>query len=175
MFLGLQKKLCLNINGRLITPSKHVKLLGVTINNALKFDTHVHRICKKANRKLHAFGRLRQYLGSDKSKLLLNAVVLSNFSYCPLIWLYCSKTTNNDINRTHKRALRILYKDYESTFEELLERDNTKTTRTTNLQKLMIEVYKSFNHLNPEYMWKFFVKKMFNIIFPQKYYPSSLQ
>ena len=47
----------------------------------------------------------------------------------------------------------------ESSFEELLERDNTKTIHTKNLQKLMIEVYKSLNHLNPEYMWEFFVKK----------------
>ena len=142
MFLGLKRKneLCLNINGQLITPSEHDKLLGVTIDNALKFDTHVHKLCKKANQKLHAFGRLRPYLGSDKSKLLLNAVVLSHFSYCPLIWLLCSKTANNDINRTHKRALRILYRDNGSTFEELLERDNTKTTHTKGLQKLMIEV-----------------------------------
>ena len=88
----------------------------MTIDNALKFDTHVHGICKKANQKLHAFCRLRSYLGSDKSKLLLKAEVLSNFSYCPLIWLFCSKTANNEINRTHKRALRILYRDYESCF-----------------------------------------------------------
>ena len=60
-------------------------------------------------------------------------------SYCSLIWLFCSKTANNDINRTQKGALRTLYRDYESTFEELLGRDNTKTTHTKNLQKLMIE------------------------------------
>ena len=46
-----------------------------------------------------------------------------------------------------------------SSFEELIERDNTKTIHTKNLQKLMIEVYKSLNHLNPEYMWELFVKK----------------
>ena len=161
MFIGLERKnkLCLNINGQLITPSEHVKLLGVTIDNALKFETLVQSICKKANQKLHAFGRLRPYLGSDRSKLLLKAVVLSNFSYCPLIWLFCSKTANNDSNRTHKCALRILYKDYKSTFEDFFERDKTKTTHTKNLQKLMIEVYKSLNYLNPEYMWELFVKK----------------
>ena len=51
MFLGLKRKnkLCLNINGQLITQREHVKLLGVTIDNSLKFDTHVQSICKKAN------------------------------------------------------------------------------------------------------------------------------
>ena len=82
-------------------------------------------------------GRIWNFFqGNDKSKLLLNAVVLFNCSYCRLIWLFCCKTANNDINRTHMRALRILY---ESTFEELLDRVNTKTTHTKNLQKLMIK------------------------------------
>ena len=52
---------------------------------------------------------------------------------------------------------------YESTFEERLERDNTKTTHTKNLGKFLIEVYKSFIHLNPEYMWDFLRKKRCSI------------
>ncbi len=111
------------------------------------------------NQKVHAFGRLRPYLGEQKSKLLLNSVVLSNFTYCPLIWLFCSKVANTAINKTNKRALRTLYEHYESTFQELLNRGETNTTHTKNLQKLMVEIYKSVNHLNPEYMWDFFVKK----------------
>ena len=97
MFLGLKRKnkLCLNINGQFIPSSEHVKLLGVTIDNTLKFDTHALGICKKVNQKLHAFNRLSPYLGENKSKLLLNAVIMSNFSYCPLIWLFCSKAANN--------------------------------------------------------------------------------
>ena len=85
--------------------------------------------------------------------------MLLNFSYCPLIWLFCSKTTNNESNRNHKRAWMILYKDCESKFEELLERDSTNTTHTKNLQELLIEVYKSLIHLNPEYMWEYFTKE----------------
>ena len=161
MFLGPKRKnkLCLNINGQLIPSSEHVKLLGVTIDNILKFDTHVLGICKKVNQKLHAFNRLSPYLGENKAKLLLNAVIMSSFSYCPLIWLFCSKAANNEINRTHKRALRTLYRDCESNFEELLVRDDTKTIHTKNLQNLMVEIYKLFNQLNPEYMWEFFIKK----------------
>ena len=81
MFLGLKgaKKLCLDMNGQLIPSSEHVKLLGVNIDNSLKFETHVKEICKKVNQKLYAFGRLRPYLGEKKSKLLLNSVVCRIF------------------------------------------------------------------------------------------------
>ena len=57
------------------------------------------------------------------SEILLNSVAMSNFLCCPLIWLFCSKGANNEINRSHKRALRALYGDYESMFEELLDKD----------------------------------------------------
>ena len=161
MFLGLKRKnkLCLNINGQLIPSSEHVKLLGVTIDNTLKFDTHVLVKCKKFNKTLHGFNRLSPYFEENTSKLLLNPVITSNFSYCPLNWLLYSKAANNEINRTHKRALRTLYRDYESNFEEILDRDDTKTIHTKNLQNLMIERYKSFNQINPEYIWEFFIKK----------------
>ena len=161
MFLGLKgaKKLCLYKDGQLIPSSKHVKLLGVNIGNSLKFETHVKEIWKKVNQKVYAFGRLRPYLGEPKSKLLLNSVAMSNFSYCPLIWLFCSKVANNETNRTHKSAMRTLDRDYESTSEELLDRGDTKTTHKKNLENLMMEIYKSKNHLNPECMWDFFVKK----------------
>ena len=93
------------------------------------------------------FGRLRPFLGEQKAKLLFNSVRMSNFSYCPLIWLFCSKGANNEINRTHKRALRALYGDYESTFEELLDKDKSLTIHRKNLQRLMVEIYKTINHL----------------------------
>ena len=68
MFLGLRgaKKLCLDMNGHLIPSSEHVKLLGASIDNSLKFETHVKEICKKVNQKVCAFGRLRPYLGEQK-------------------------------------------------------------------------------------------------------------
>ena len=91
--------------------------------------------------------------------MLLTSVVLSNFSYCPLIWLFCSKTANKDINKTNKRALRVLYGDYDSSFDQLLARAGSITVHQKNLQSLMIEIYKTMNHLNPSYIWEFFVKK----------------
>ena len=77
----------------------------------------------------------------------------------------CSKGAKSEINMTHKRALRALYGDYESTFEELLDKDKSKTIHRKNLQKLMVEIYKTINHLNPAYMWEFFIEKMSPTLF----------
>ena len=71
LFLGLKSKnkLCLNINDQLTPSSEGVKLLGVNIDNSLKFETHVREMYKKVNQKVHAFRRLRPYLGGQESKL----------------------------------------------------------------------------------------------------------
>ena len=42
------------------------------------------------------------------------------------------------------KALRLVYGDYGSTFEELLEKDNSFTVHHYNIQTLCIELYKVF-------------------------------
>ena len=84
---------------------------------------------------------------------------MSNFNYCPLIWLLCSKAADSTINLVHKRALRVLYQDFESTFEDFLSRHDDVTIHVKNLQKLLLEVYKTLHHLNPSYLWRNFETK----------------
>ena len=74
--------------------------------------------------------------------------------------LFSTKAANNEINRTHKRALRILFKDYDSSFDELLEKSESVKIHVQNLQKLMIEIYKTMNNLNPSYIWEFHEEKV---------------
>ena len=47
--------------------------------------------------------------------------------YCLLIWMFHSRTLNNRINNIHERALRLTYKDNQSSFKELLEKDSSVT------------------------------------------------
>ena len=56
----------------------------------------------------------------DKRKMLLRAFIQSQFSYCPLIWMFHLRTLNSKINRLHEKALRIVYGDYKFGFDELL-------------------------------------------------------
>ena len=58
---------------------------------------------------------------------------MSNFRYSPLIWIFCGKTANKEINRVHKRALRILLRDYEAPSDDLLVINEEKTIHFQNL------------------------------------------
>ena len=134
-------------------------LLGVQIDKKLNFNVHIKELCKEMNQKLCAFSRIRPIFNREKAKILLTSIVMLNLSYCPLIWMFCSKSANKEINRTIKRALKLLYEDYDSSFEQLLEKDGSITVLQRNIQNRMTEIYKTLHKINPAYMWELFVEK----------------
>ena len=56
--------------------------------------------------------------------------------------------TNHKINRLQKQALRLIYNDYISSFEELLTKDGTFTIHEQNIQNFAIEMFKALNDLS---------------------------
>ena len=91
-----------------------------------------------------------------QKKLLLNTFITDQFFYAPVVWMFHSRKLNNHI---HERALRLVYKDYTSSFEELLLKDNSFRIYQRNLQKLAIEIFKVKSGMAHEIM-----KKVFPII-----------
>ena len=73
--------------------------------------------------------------------------------------MFSSKAANKEINRTHKGALMVLHKDKDVSFDTCLQRWADTTIHVKNLQKLMIEIYKTLNLLNSSYLWDFFSTK----------------
>ena len=96
--------------------SSHEKILGVTIDNKLSFDEHIINICKTANKKLNALSRINHYMKQNQKEILLSSFIISHFSYCPLIWMFCSKKSTKKINAVHERSLRIILNDYNSSY-----------------------------------------------------------
>ncbi len=84
-----------------ITESEKEKLLGVTFDKKLNFRTHINEVCKKAAQKLHALARLSNYMHFEQLKLLMNSFIKSQFSYCPIIWMFHDRTLNAKINKIH--------------------------------------------------------------------------
>ena len=117
LLMGVRNQLHhLKIGSEIIWESKNAKLLGVDIHNDLNFDYHVKEIYRKANRKLSALSRVSRFQEVTKKRVLFKSFIESQFTYCPLIWMFHSRELNNKINKLHKPALRVVYKNYELLF-----------------------------------------------------------
>ena len=77
MVLGANKNDSFNLNvaGTVIPSTSEVKLLGIMIDNELKFKKHINELCRKASYKLHALQRIKRYLSVDKARVLANAFI----------------------------------------------------------------------------------------------------
>ena len=112
--------LSIKVDNYEIKNSNEEKLLGITFDNKLTFETHVANLCKKATQKLHTLSRVYHYMDERKRRTIMKAFINSQFGHCPLVWMFHSRQLNNRINKIHERALRIVYNDFSFTFNELL-------------------------------------------------------
>ena len=109
-----------------IENSDYEKLLGIKVDTKLNFNEHLNDIISKASRKVNALSRAVPYMSLSKKKILMNSFFTSQFSYCPLIWMFHSRIMNNEINRLHERSMRLIYGDKTLSFEKLLEQDKCR-------------------------------------------------
>jgi hypothetical protein len=110
-----------------INTESEVKLLGVTIDFQLNFDSHISDICKKAAKQLNVL----KWIGHNLTRLskitIYHSFILSNFGYCSLTWHFCSEKNTQKTEKLQKRAL--IYNDYKSTYDELLEKSLLPTLK----------------------------------------------
>ena len=155
----VNNNLNIKISNECISNSSYEKILGVHFDNKLNFRTHITKLCKKAGQKLHALARIANFMSLNQKKLIMNAFISSQFSYCPLIWMCHNRSLNTKINGIHERALRIVHNDNRSSFEALLIKDKSVKIHYRNLQHLVVEIYKALNNLSSSLMSELFTFK----------------
>ena len=152
-------KLTSDIDNNIIESEEKQELLGVIIDSRLTFEEHVNNLCKKASQKLNALARISSYMDIPKRRIIFKSFITSQFGYCPLVWMCHSRKLNNQINAIHERALRIRYDDRQSSFQQLLEKDNSVSIHHRNLQVLATEMFKIPRNLCPELLNDIFLKR----------------
>ena len=152
LLINTDENVALKIKNETITNSSNEKLLGILFNNKFDFDEQVTLLCRKASQKLNALARVAQYMNLAQHRLIMNVFIFSQFAYCPPVWMFHSRKLNNRINNIHERALRTVYRDYESTFQQLLKQNKSVSMHQRNLQILATEIFKTKNGLNPVIM-----------------------
>ena len=96
------------LNRDLVWENNDLKLLGITLDNNLRFDKHWSNICSKANKKLNVLTRVAKFLPFKKRCILFKVFIESQFN-CPLVWMFRGRQINDQRNKLLERALMMLH------------------------------------------------------------------
>ena len=118
------------------------KSFGITIDSKLYFwKAYKWALYKKGNLVLHALTRCSKFVSTETRRLIFKSFIISQFNYCPLVWMLHTKQLNNGINSLHEKALRVTYQDRNSTLSELLNLDKMVSIQYRNIIYLLTETY----------------------------------
>ena len=131
-------------------------MLGLTFDEKLSFDLHVTNISKKASRHINAISRIAKYLDTDCLYKMHHAFVRSNFLYCANVWHFGVNSNFWKLEKVNKRALRVVFNDYTSSYPELLIKAKSNCIYVQNLHVILTECFKYVNGMNPNILTNVF-------------------
>ena len=159
----------ITVDNQQIKVVSSVKLLGLQLDDKLNFNLHISNICKSAANQLNALIRLKKFMNFEEKKILINSYFMANFNYCPLVWMLSNASSLKKIENLQKRALRFLCNDYEISYEELLSKSSTSSMNVKRLRPLCVELCKTINKLNPDFVRDLFKLRFTNRPVREKY------
>ena len=99
--------------------------------------------------------RFKNYVKFDAWKLFINSCFAFSFNYCPVVWMFSFAKYLKRIENSQERALCYLLNKRLSTYEDLLDKAY-RCFMNVNILRICVEICKTRNDLNPEFMKAFF-------------------
>ena len=155
MFVASSRKLselssiAIPVNGSLIEPVTHERLLGIHLYQSVNWTFHVDILCNKISQRLGILQRIRHH-----SRLAYyNCLVLSLMDYCCVLW---GNTSQQNLDRIHclqKRVARLIRDtDYKHPFLPLFLKLGWLPIHERIKYFRCLTVYKANNNLTPSYL-----------------------
>ena len=139
----------IKINGKPLQMVEEVKLLGLTIANNLKWNSHVNNIVAKSSKRIYLLVQLKRAKVAIQDILQFYTVCISPIlEYTSTVFHYSlPKYLSDEIERVQKRVLRIVYPNlhYEDTLMES-GMESLQARRQTACNKLFNQILNNPNH-----------------------------
>ena len=98
----------LKLFGKILTPSKSVKYLGVHLDEHLNWKVHIGIVAAKLRRANGAISKLRHYVPHDVLLNVYHAIFVSHIRYASQIWGLCDNTVTHRIQVLQNTAMRLI-------------------------------------------------------------------
>ena len=74
------------LNGAKIDQVSEHRLLGITIDNKPRWDSHTNNVCKTVSRRVFLLSKLKYIVDIDTRKLFFNAHIKPYIDYASVVW-----------------------------------------------------------------------------------------
>ncbi|WP_295438308.1 hypothetical protein, partial [Thiolapillus sp.] len=134
------------------------RVLGVTIDAEMKWQSQLSNVCKIVSKKLFLLSQLRYYVNVKARKLFYSAHILSHINYASTLWDGCSEVHLKKLNSLHRRAAKLILSD-----PSIPTDDKLKTLKLLPLTKQLkynkaVMMFKVRNGKTPEYIRSLFTR-----------------
>ena len=160
MFLGTEFKLSnlgivlpVKIGNQEIPRVKNAKYLGVHLDENLKWNEHIDKLCSKVSRSISGLRQARDYVPLNILVLIYKALIQPVFDYCDVVWGNLNKELALRIQKLQNRVARIItFQSYDARSSEILKQLNWDDLATRRDKHLSLLMYDTINRRTPKYL-----------------------
>nr|CAH7762105.1 unnamed protein product [Callosobruchus chinensis] len=160
----------LHISGVLLNHTQSAKILGVEIDNKLRFIDHIKKITQKTYSRLRMLYANRYLLNFKMRKKLCEALILSIYSYCDILYYPClNQLTKNRLQILQNNCIRFIFglRKYDHVTDKYIALKWLKMSDLTKYHYLIF-IKKLLTLAKPEYLRE-------KIIFSNEIHDRSLR
>ena len=136
---------------------KH-RVLGITIDQELKWESHISSLSKKLSRNLYLLSKLSRYAEQDALMMFYNAHIMSHINFASSLWDGAADVHFKKLDSLHRRAAKIILKGHQISTDEKQKMLNMLPLKKQMLYNKAIFMYKVFHNITPKIISSLFQK-----------------
>lgn len=106
-------ELNINLLDEHLNPVNEIKYLGVTIDNNLTWNKHIHNLVSRVSPKIGLLRKLKYKLSTEQLNIVYQSIIQPHFDYCISVWGQTSQRNISIIQRLQNRAARTITGKYD--------------------------------------------------------------
>ena len=144
------------INGTELRTATSINVLGVELDRELKFKQQINETSSKIAKQINAVKRMKTFLDKKSKSIIYNSYIKCNMNYCSVVWMFANKTEIDKLERTNKRALRVITDKGHLSYEQLCNEEKQLDVFKHCVKAAAILMYKVWHSRAPQYINEMF-------------------
>ena len=122
-----------------------LEMLGVAVDNKMKFERHIANVCRKVSQQIAVLKRMKKILPFETRKCLYLGFIIPHFNYCSETWHFCNKNITAKLEKVNESALHFVFNKKQMSYCELLDKIGLPSLANQRLANIVCMVFKAIN------------------------------